>query len=221
MFPSFGKLESQGIEYPYYWSSSRTYTYIVSYTDSLNQKISVEKLSLQPTEINWSADTHQTLLNFKLDSISADWSKIPSTPLNGIQRQWMNAYQEGVLQTKHKVWMHPLRQNQYILTELAPFPEILLPIKSDTTWQSTLYIYKTFGLFEGTVESIYRITKQEERSYLFGKIWCWKIEAVGMHSRLGKNFATYYFNERYGFTEMNYKFYNHESISIKLSQLKE
>lgn len=207
-------------EYPEYWSKERQYVYHALYIDSAGQKISSERVTMQPTGEIWDADKNQTLMNFILDSIFADWSKIPATPINGKPRNWMKNYQEGVLQSKNKVWMHPLRQNQYILTELAPFPEIILPIKQDTSWKTTLWIYKAFGTFEGTVECVYTLSKQEERDYNFGKLNCWKIVAKGTHDKLGENTAIYYFNETYGFTEMNYHFFNNQKIKLKLIRFK-
>ena len=72
----------------------------------------------------------------------------------------------------------------------------------------TLFIYPAMGTFEGTVESTYTIKAEEERTYEFGKLSCWKIVAVGQHDKLGINSVIYYFNNEYGFTEMNYTFYN-------------
>jgi len=206
--------------YPNYWSSEREYVYSVIYSDSAGDTITSEIVTLKPTGKTWEADRKQTLIKFQLDSLTANWSKLPATPLNGKKRTWMKSYEEGVLQTNTKVWMHPLRQNQYILTELAPFPEVILPLKKDTAWKSTLWIYEAFGTFAGTVENTYTISDKEERSYIFGKLICWKIEAVGKHNKLGNNTATYYFNEEYGFTEMNYHFFNNQKIEIKLTQLK-
>ena len=89
----------------------------------------------------------------------------PKEPLNGIYKNWMSNYQEGVLQSSSKVWMHPIRQNQYRITEIAPFPQIIFPIKKNTSWKDTLYIYATMGTFEGTVESTYTIKEEEERIF--------------------------------------------------------
>lgn len=216
----FGQSDSSNFHYPDYWSKERIYKYSGLYSDSSGEIITSEKITLQPTGKTWDADPKQTLMDFKLDSITADWNKLPPVPLNGKLQSWMINYQEGVLQTSNKVWMHPIRKNQYILTELAPFPEIVLPIKKDTTWKNTLWIYEAFGTFEGTVECTYTITGVEIRTYEFGILPCWKIIATGMHDKLGINSAIYYFNEEVGFTEMNYLFYNKQKIEFKLTSIK-
>lgn len=202
--------------YPSLWSNEREYHFFVTYLDSLNQVISTEKLTIKPSGKIWEVDTKQTLLNFFLDSLNVVWSRIPDPPINGIRKLWSTNFQEGAIQNSTKIWMHPLRKNQYVLTELAPFPEIILPITPDTSWQSTLWVYKAFGSFEGTITCDYSILKQEIRSYNFGSINCWRIDAVGTHDKLGINKVIYYFNEEYGFTEMKYQFYNKQKIEINL-----
>lgn len=218
---AFGQADSAKAYYPNYWSSNREYTYKGLYIDSLGQTITSEKIILHPTEQIWDSDPRQTLMDFTLDSISADWNKYPKVPLNGKDRHWWTStYQEGVLQSSRKIWMHPIRQNQYILTELAPFPQIVLPIKQDTFWKDTLYIYPVMGTFEGIVESTYSVKAKELRTYDFGNLMCWKIIATGVHDKLGINSAIYYFNPEFGFTEMNYVFYNKQKIDFKLTALK-
>ena len=210
----------KNIQYPNYWSTDREYKYTGLYIDSSGQKITNEIITFHPTGTVWEADTKQTLMDVNLDSLTAEWSKIPNEPLNGLFTNWISNYQEGVLQDKSKIWIHPIRRNQYILTELAPFPEVRFPVKEGTTWKTTLRIYAAFGTFEGTVESIYTVHQEEIRDYRFGKLKCWKIVATGVHDKLGINTAIYYFNTEYGFTEMNYTFYNHQKIEFTLIALK-
>lgn len=218
---AFGQTDTAKINYPNYWSSDRVYTYKGLYIDSLGQTITSEKITLHPTEQAWEIDPRQTLMDFTLDSISADWNKLPTAPLNGKNRNWFTStYQEGVLQTSKRIWMHPIRQNQYILTEIAPFPQVIFPIIQDNSWKDTLYIYPAMGTFEGTVESTYTIKAEELRTYKFGNLMCWKITATGNHDKLGLSSVIYYFNTEIGFTEMNYVFYNKQKIEFKLTTIK-
>ncbi|MEO8086697.1 MAG: hypothetical protein ABI763_07755 [Bacteroidota bacterium] len=217
---AFGQADNKYTQYPDYWSSEREYKYIGLYIDSAGQNITTEKITLHPTGQEWEADSRQTLMDFTLDSLSADWRKLPDIPINGIHNNWMSNYHEGVLQNSNKIWMHPIRQNQYRLTEIAPFPQIIFPIRQDTSWKDTLFIYPAMGTFEGTVESTYTISADETRDYEFGKLNCWKITAIGIHDKLGINSVIYYFNDEFGFTEMNYTFYNKQKIEFKLVSLK-
>ena len=128
----------------------------------------------------------------------------------------MHKYEEGVIENENRIWIHPLRQNQYVLTEIAPFPEVKLPLEVNRSWQSMLQIYEGFGSFQGDVKSNYIIESREARHYKFGTLACWKINSEGEHTKLGKNGAVFYFNKEVGFTEMNYWFYNGYKISLKL-----
>ncbi len=204
-----------------YWNANRTYTYQIIYTDSTNQELTKEDLLIEPTGEIWEADKKQTLADFSVNFRSADSIKLAPYPINEKMKPWLRKWQEGVIQNESKIWMHPVRQNQYQLTEIAPFPEVKLPIELHKKWNNTLWIYKAFGSFEGTVESEYEVIAFEERNYSFGKRRCWKINASGHHNKLGENNVIYYFDEHYGFTEMHYHFFNGHKISLVLQTMTE
>jgi hypothetical protein len=203
-----------------YWNPTRMYTYNVSYLDSANHALTNEKLIIHPTGETWTADNKQTLADFYINFSAEDSAKLAGFSFNGNARAWTKGYKEGVLQDKQKIWMHPLRSNQYVLTELAPFPEAHFPLIIGDSWKTTLMIYAGFGSFEGTVEAAYTVIGREVRTYDFGKLLCWKILAIGTHDKLGENAAEYYFNETCGFTEMNYTFYNRYKINLRLCDFK-
>lgn len=204
-----------------FWNVNRVYNYQITYTDSNQKVITKEELLIEPTGEIWEADTKQTLVNFTAHFKSEDSIKLAPYPINGKLKPWSRKWQEGVIQNENKIWMHPIRQNQYQLTEIAPFPEVKFPLQLQMQWNNTLWIYKVFGSFEGTVESNYEVTAFEERDYSFGKRRCWKINASGKHDKLGENNVTYYFDVHYGFTEMHYRFFNGYNISIILQSMKE
>ena len=111
-----------------YWNANRAYTYQITYTDSNNQLITKEDLLIKPTGELWEADKKQTLADFSVNFKSADSTKLAPYPINEKMKLWLRKWQEGVIQNESKIWMHPVRQNQYQLTEIAPFPEVKLPI---------------------------------------------------------------------------------------------
>jgi len=208
---------------PNYWDSTQTYIYSATYFDSTGNIISSEKISIKPTGKPtgkpWVFEPKQTLVKISIHFNELDSLKLAPYPLNQIQKPWKRSYMEGVIQDSNRIWMHPIRRNQYVLTEIAPFPEVRFPIHLEDSWENTLWIYKAFGSFEGTVESNYKIDSLENRVYGSDTLECWKISSLGIHDKLGKSRAVYYFNQTYGFTEMNYSFYNEESIKIKLQNL--
>jgi hypothetical protein len=203
------------------WSPKRTYTFQAVFTDPQGKLITSEKITIHPTGQIWERDPQQTLADFTVDFSAADSARLAPFPVNGVQRAWSRNYHEGVIENDSRVWMHPLRSNQYLYTELAPFPEIKKPIEEGQSWKSSLFIYEAFGSFEGTVQCSYVTMGREERAYDFATLKCWEVIASGTHTKMGVNKATFYFNEDYGFTEMNYRFYNGHKLEIKLLQMME
>jgi hypothetical protein len=198
------------------WSPKRTYTYQATFTDPKGTRITQEKITIHPTDEIWERDPQQTLADFTVDFSTEDSARLAPFPANGVQRAWSRNYYEGVIENESRVWMHPLRSNQYLYTELAPFPEIKLPIEEGMSWKSALFIYEAFGTFEGTVECRYVTMGQETRDYAMQSLKCWEVVASGTHTKMGVNKATFYFHEDFGFTEMNYRFYDGHKLEIKL-----
>jgi hypothetical protein len=203
-----------------YWDKGRIYNYTAIFKDSLGNLITNENINILPTGEIWEIDSKQTLANYEIKFNSSDSSRLASSPLNGVKKAWRKHYQEGVISNDTLIWMHPIRSNQYVLTEVAPFPMVKFPIIENRSWQNTLWIYKVFGTFEGTVECSYKIDKQENRQYPFDTILCWKIDAIAAHDKLGKSQITIYFNERIGFVELHYHFYNGMTMNFTLTDYK-
>src|SRR5699024_9124518 len=59
--------------------------------------------------------------------------------------QWEKEAHTGIIENKKEVWTHPFRSNQYVLTEIAPFPTVKRPLKIGKAWQSSLKIGKNWG----------------------------------------------------------------------------
>ena len=203
-----------------YWCPNREFVYDAIYTDNKNEILSSETITLIASGTIWEADVNQTLLTFYLNYNKEDSLKLAPYPLNGRIKNWFKTYQEGALEDSSRIWMHPIRQNQYLLTEIAPFPEVKFPLSTDKTWESTLWIYEAFGSFKGTVNSSYKIEKIEARKFNCGTYKCWKIIAKGLHDVLGENSVVFYFNEEIGFMEMNYQFFNGQKMTFTLVNFK-
>lgn len=203
-----------------YWDSTKTYVYNAIYSDSAGNTITSETIQIKPTGKPWEFEPKQTLFKIKFDFNAKDSALLAANPLNGMHKPWKRNYLEGVIQDSTRVWMHPIRKNQYVLTELAPFPEVKLPIQRGDSWTNTLWIYKAFGTFEGTVESIYKIDTLIQTVYLKDTLNCWRINAAGTHNQLGKNSITYLYQEQLGFVELDYHFYNEQRLIFRLTNIK-
>lgn len=207
------------VGHPNYWDSSRVYTYSAIFIDSTGDTLSEEIVKLKPTGEVWEKAPNQTLVSILLDFNADDSAKLAPYPANGIKLPWFRHYKEGAIQDSSKVWIHPVRANQYIITELAPFPEVRFPLKEDKSWSAGLTVFESFGSFEGHIDKFYNVNKVVNRNYVFGNLECWEIKAESIHDRLGSSRLTYYFNNEYGFTEMNYHFYNNKRLEFKLIEL--
>jgi hypothetical protein len=117
--------------------------------------------------------------------------------------------------------MHPMRDNQYVHTEVAPFPSVRrAQLRAGGGWQGgRLFILSGWGAFKGTMQPTYTVEKLVTRQYggrpLAG---CWLIHAVGKHSRLGNSYLDFCFHPQYGFTEMHYRFFDGTRVSFVLEQ---
>lgn len=211
-------ISQTGLDMSYnYWAKGRIYQYKSIFKDSLGHTVTSDSVNIIPTGNIWEIDPKQTLANYEIKFNSSDSSRLASNPLNGIKKGWRKYYQEGVISNDTLLWMHPIRSNQYVLTEVAPFPMVKFPISEGRNWQNTLWIYKAFGTFEGTVECNYNVHKQVMRKYAFDEILCWKIEAIAIHDKLGSSTTTIYFNEKIGFVELDYHFFNDMTINFTLT----
>jgi len=116
--------------------------------------------------------------------------------------------------------MHPFRNNEFFKTELGPFPAIKLP-PSDSLMQAyrpTTHILGKWGVYTSTqTEECYKYQGKEIKTYTgIGEIECHKLFGTGKNSRFGKTTLEYFFNEDFGFTEMNYLTYDGDSIQFRI-----
>jgi hypothetical protein len=133
---------------------------------------------------------------------------------------WVRSLETGATESPQQVWMHPLRGNQYVYTEMAPFPQVKLDsLTLDGIWHNQTAILMGWGAFNGKTTSRYHVVKRETRQYgAHIADNCWLIQAEGHHSQLGTSYLDFYFHPTYGFVEMNYRFYDGTKISFTLTQ---
>lgn len=133
---------------------------------------------------------------------------------------WIMQDTTGVIENEEEFWIHPMRNNQFYKTELAPFPTVIFPIdsKSIKSANSKIIILSDWGtyspsvtdqryFYEGVVEKEYSCTE---------KIECHRFSSYGHNSKFGISYLEYFFNEEYGFTEMNYLTYDNDIIKFEL-----
>jgi len=124
----------------------------------------------------------------------------------------------GFIDNNNTFWIHPFRSNQYIYTEIAPFPSIYYDkLTIGAKWEEKTIVSFGWGNFKGKINKYYEVISAE--SYDFQGILlenCWLIKAKADHNKLGESTLTYLFHEEYGFLYLKYRIYNGIEIEFNL-----
>lgn len=134
---------------------------------------------------------------------------------------WITETYTGVIENIEELWIHPFRANQYLLTEVAPFPMVKKPIREGKAWTSSLRILEGWGLWENSVGNKYYEVKEKtslELPFSSEPVVCYEIEATASFP-FGKSKLLFYYSEDYGFIKQVYQFYNGEKLKIQLVEL--
>jgi len=210
------------------FSPTRTYHYQATFISPAGDTLSRERIAFKPSSQPWKYDKDQTAFEIRYNYTPEDsltflsylnpQSKKKKKPQRYI---WDESVTTGAKENEQQVWIHPIRNNQYNYTEVAPYPDVRLDsLEAGGEWNSTLLIMMGWGAFKGKVESHYQVVKQEHRQY--GSLSldsCWLVHAVGKHSKLADSYLDFYFHPEYGFVEMNYRFYDGTKISFVLEEV--
>lgn len=216
---SFCNAQSNKLEL---FDSLATYQYKALFIDANGDTLTNEKVILQSTGQVWSAQKTQTLVNYTYfpDSIAYLFRdpRFKKTKYISIS----NESRSGVIETDSSIWIHPFRSNQYLYTEVAPFPQVKKnKLKIENEWNGgVLFIMNGWGRFKGRVRSTYHVTNMIEKEFnnqLLSE--CWVIDAVGTHNKLGISTLNVLYNKDHGFLEMNYIFYNGAKIQFVLEKV--
>lgn len=108
-------------------------------------------------------------------------------------------------------------ENQYFKNKIAVHPVIKFPIEENRNFKQTVYIKDGFGKWNNskTVTEVEYIGLHEMK-YNFGKYLCHGFNAISENDKMGWSAATYYFNDKFGFTEMYFLAYDETIINIKM-----
>lgn len=184
-----------------------------AYFSDLNGNVTNEKITWKSLGVDWEYDKSQTKC------------EVIYSPTDSVIRQLINPRNKrgkekdigvtsksttGFADNETQLWMHPFRSNQYVYTEIAPFPSIYYKnLKIGTKWEEKLFILFGWGKFKGKVKKTYEVVGQQSYDYN-GQVLedCWLIEASGEHNKLGTSTLTYLFHPQFGFLYMKYHIYN-------------
>jgi len=204
------------------FKAGRIYHYRAIYLASNNDTLSNSLVNMKTTGERWEWQPEkQDLIYYEFPDYKADSIKLCNHYINKEFQFWAGKTEEGVIENVKQVWMHPVRVNQYKFTEVAPFPEVNLPLKKGKKWSEPLMIGDGWGEWNGqNIENNYKITGHKKFLLQNIKIDCWIIKSVSKSS-FGKSKLTTFFNEEYGFVKLLYKNYEKEKLIFELIKVEE
>jgi len=199
------------------YPAGRTYIYEATY-------IGVEGDTLSQEKVEWMATgkrtefspNRQDIMVYKYHYSPEDSARFVENPTvlnkSSYPGTWGKEKEEGIIENVEDVWLHPMRHNQYSFTQLAPYPHLRYPLEIGNKWSTTLYD----GI---TVKKNHEITDFFTKSYPnIGTLKCWEINATATF-KSDTCTLRYFFNEKYGFTELHYVNYIGEKLSVVLKEV--
>jgi len=208
------------------FKKNRQFVYRAFYIDSNNDTLTEENIFIKSLGVPWEYQKSQikyTLTYFPTDSVLETIKKATIKK----RKKWepvnkAKTVTSGLIETSKYIWMHPFRHNQYLYTELAPFPSVNLDsLIVGKSWDGgVLFILSGWGKFKGRVHSCYEVVKQTDYFFMDTVLTdCWEIKAIGVHNKLGENNLQFIFHKEFGFLQMNYSFYDGVKIVFKLEDI--
>ncbi|MDR3287370.1 MAG: hypothetical protein LBT27_08000 [Prevotellaceae bacterium] len=129
------------------------------------------------------------------------------------------------IENDDEVWIHPPRSYFFKILELNPFPYIKKPYITGSKWTWDLdYIGSSWGdvrwkTWEKKIINHvnYEITGDTVMQTAIGKLKCFITKATATNE-LGTTYLTSYFNEKYGFVELDYINIDNSKITLKIKE---
>lgn len=202
------------------YTPKKVYHFRAVYLSPQKDTLSDRRVRLVPTGYRWpGATTRQVEIQYEYEVDSTDLQRFDPHPLNPTYHNWRSRVRVAATENEEEIWIRPMRHNQYIFTQVAPFPEVRLPLEKGKSWQSSLRI-RNYGLWSGHEGTLsYMVTGKKKWMLPSGeKINCWKIESMS-EFEFGNSRHTYYFDRELGFVRMEYENYAGESLLIELVEI--
>jgi hypothetical protein len=205
------------------YGCGRQYFYHTKYFDANTHLLSSGKMTITGSNDWFSNDYPQTKIRYDFPYRIQD-SMLFSKKLSACQL-WQSGNNEGVLETDKRIWIHPVRSNQFVETEIMAFPEINLPAEIGKKWSYVLIVEEGgWGKWAGSeVENIYEITSKTSKIIKDKNFDCWVVQAKTKHYNNGvidSSYTRLLFNERLGFVEISHKLHNQDSIAFDMYNFK-
>jgi len=203
----------------------REMIYRAIWSSKSGEVITNSRIKMMATGTRWDMQPEkQDEIVIQIEYSEYDIAQTEKYQLNKqiLNRRWMDKGIEGVIENVDKIWMHPFRFNQFNFTEVAPFPEVELPLEVGKKWTGSLRIMEGWGDWENTSgHSKYEVISNEDINTKLGHIPnCWRIQSSSRYE-FGNSEFKYWFNENLGFVKQEYKNYGGQTLSIELEEVNE
>ena len=190
--------------------------YQTEYRDSLDRLISSEIIEMIGTgeETHFSDKQEKIFYNF-LFSI-ADSIKFVTNPRlytnYNYSNLWQTTFSQGIIHDKSRLWMHPLRANQFFFTQDSPFPHLEFPLKEGKKWEG----FARTGIdLETRIFSNYIVEKQSTYEGLVGEVSkCWYVSSSSECKGI-KNKLNMVYHQNKGFILLEYILSNGDRVTIE------
>lgn len=199
------------------FKNGQTYIYATEYKDLANDLIIYDTINLVITDKPWRGAPEKQKEMIWLYAISQDSATFSNMYTLGIVRSDTTGY----IENDTRLFLHPPRHQHYTIIELAPFPEIDLPLEKGKEYQRLLFTSTGWGEFSQLkIKNKYLIKGSRKRQWNNESISVWDIQSESQ-SELGITTADFVFNHTRGFMKIEYRFYNNIEINIKLIEINE
>lgn len=201
----------------------KEYVFKATFLDSHEKLISESQIKMMASGQRWDGQPElQDEVIVQYEYWQEDIAKINEYHINKIMsnRAWKKTIKTGIIENTDQIWMHPFRDNQYVFTEVAPFPDVKFPLFTGKTWSEEFNIYKGWGDWNNSSGNFnYLVEAREDIQTHFGRMEdCWKIKSEATFP-FGKSFLDFWFNEKLGFVKMNYVNYEAQKLNIELIEI--
>ncbi|MEP2023497.1 MAG: hypothetical protein ABJH98_06405 [Reichenbachiella sp.] len=197
------------------------FIYQAKYWDENYNLISDEYISIMATGKDWehqpeSQDEIVIQYDFKENQID----KIDRFNINSqLTHSWEEKTTTGIIENGNLTWMHPIRQNQYNFTEIAPFPSVNFPLETGKEWESNLNIHEGWGDWSNSeINNQYKVISKDSIQLSIGNLEAWHIGSIG-YAKFGNSYHDFWYNVDYGFVKMIIKNYKNQLLKFELVEV--
>ncbi|MEO9870447.1 hypothetical protein [Ekhidna sp.] len=200
----------------------RQYIFNAKLWDAEHNQVSESKIWMMANGNPWEYQPEsQQEITIQYEFDEEDVDRINNLSINKklLDWTWVKKTTTGIIENENIIWMHPFRQNQYSFTEVAPFPEVRLPLEHGKTWSGSLNIYEGWGDWaNSTLTNYYEVIGYENLELPYRKLEAWHISSY-TEASFGSSSHNFWFHPEFGFVKMIIHNYGNQTLEIELIEI--